>query len=177
MKQKFQHDGHNSSTTRPGPMKHQSGMTVADEDTTDAGQLEPSDRCSQPMESGEQIVAHQPAKAFQVHFNLSSIAPVGAHLTIVEDRDDGACHHDVRFSAESLARVLCLGSAESLPSLRRGFRAWVWPSLRRVSGSAWVLGFCRVYGTPVLQPRSSRIAQPLPAAQFQCIFVVQPSTP
>ena len=31
MKQKCQHDGHNSSTTRPGPMKHQSGMTVADE--------------------------------------------------------------------------------------------------------------------------------------------------
>jgi hypothetical protein len=31
MKQKCQHDGNNSSTTRPGPMKQHSSMTVADE--------------------------------------------------------------------------------------------------------------------------------------------------
>jgi hypothetical protein len=38
-----------------------------------------------------------------------------------------------RVYAESPAWVVCLGSAESLPSLRRGLCAWVPPSLRRVS--------------------------------------------
>jgi len=68
-----------------------------------------------------------------------------------------------RVFADSLARVMCLGSAESLPSLWRGLCAWLLPSLRRVSGLGCVLRFCRVFADRIqnFSSRSSRAWQPL----------------
>jgi len=69
-----------------------------------------------------------------------------------------------RVFAESPARVVCLGSAESLPSLWRGLCAWVLPSLCRVSGAGYVLGFCRVFAESPAWAVCSGSAESSPAA-------------
>jgi hypothetical protein len=61
-----------------------------------------------------------------------------------------------------MAWLVCLGSAESLQSLRRGLCAWVPPSLCRVSDVGCAPGFRRVSVARIgiLSTRTSREMQP-----------------